>query len=217
MAHGQVSYAALTRSFPDTLIITLQERTPVARIQVSDRGVTKQLLVAKDGVVYDGINYEKELLASLPWLDGFSLRRADSGGFEPIPGMPDVAELLTTAQIQAPHLYREWLIVSLARLAEHRELVVKAQDIERIVFTAKEDYFMQLARLDHVIDATRREVAEPTLKLVNLALGSQVPVTLAKTPEELAKQQQQRQQQQGLRDGRLHFPVQPSPQRKRDL
>lgn len=213
MAHGQVSYAALTRSFPDTLIVTLQERTPVARIQVNDRGTTKQLLVAKDGVVYEGINYQKELIASLPWLDGFALRRADSGGYEPIPGMGEVADLLSTAQIQAPHLYREWLIVSLARLAEHRELLVKAQDIERIVFNAREDFFMQLARLDYVIDATRRGVDEPTLKSVNLALGSQVPVTLAKTPEEMAKQAQQ---QRGLRDA-YNFQLQPPSQRKRDL
>lgn len=212
MVHGQISYAALTRSFPDTLIVTLQERTPVARIQVNDRGANKQLLVAKDGVVYDGINYEKPLIASLPWLDGFTLRRADSGGYEPIPGMPEVAELLTTAQIQAPHLYREWLIVSLSRLNDYRELVVKAQDIDRIVFSAKDDYFMQLARLDHVIDQTRGALDEPSLQSVNLALGLQVPVTLTKSPEELAKQQQQRAQQRPL-----HFQLQPSPQRKRDL
>mgnify|MGYP001480173185 CR=1 FL=1 len=212
MAHGQVSYAALTRSFPDTLIVTLQERTPVARIQVNDRGVTKQLMVSKDGVVYEGINYDKTLVASLPWLDGFTLRRADSGGYEPIAGMVEVADLLTTAQIQAPHLYRDWLIVSLARLNDYRELIVKAQDIDRIVFSAKDDYVMQLARLDHIIDQTQAEMAEPMLQSVNLALGSQVPVTLAKSPEEIARQQQQRALQRSF-----NFQIQPSPQRKRDL
>ncbi|HEX2861149.1 MAG TPA: FtsQ-type POTRA domain-containing protein, partial [Lacunisphaera sp.] len=51
LAHGQVRVAVLTRSFPDTLVITLQERSPVARIQASEGfGQTRQLLVAKDGV-----------------------------------------------------------------------------------------------------------------------------------------------------------------------
>ena len=189
MASGQVSVAVLTRNFPDTLVVTLQERTPVARLQVADGLVQRQLLVAKDGVVYEGANYEKSLLASLPWLAGFSLRRAATGGYEPIPGMEIVSNLLTTAQLQAPHLYREWLFVSLARLAEQRELVVKAQDIPEIVFSAREDFFRQLAQLDYIIDTTRQQLTDPQLQSVNLALGPQVPVKLAVTPDELAKQQ----------------------------
>ena len=189
MASGQVSVAVLTRNFPDTLVVTLQERTPVARLQVADGLVQRQLLVAKDGVVYEGANYEKSLLASLPWLAGFSLRRAATGGYEPIPGMEIVSNLLTTAQLQAPHLYREWLFVSLERLAEQRELVVKAQDIPEIVFSAREDFFRQLAQLDYIIDTTRQQLTDPQLQSVNLALGPQVPVKLAVTPDELAKQQ----------------------------
>lgn len=214
MAHGQVRVAVLTRSFPDTLVVTLQERTPVARLQVDDgRGQPQQLLVAKDGVVYDGANYDKAMVAGLPWLAGFSLRRSAAGGYEPIPGLDQVAELLTTAQIQAPHLYREWLIVSLARLRENHELVVKAQDIPEIVFSTRDDYFRQLAQLDYIIDATRAQLGdEPALQSVNLALGPQVPVKLARTPEELARQQRQRIPQ-------FDLTLQPSTPRKsqRDL
>ncbi|MBI2510997.1 MAG: FtsQ-type POTRA domain-containing protein [Opitutae bacterium] len=189
MAVGQVRVAVLTRNFPDILRIDLQERTPVARIQVEDGLEKKQLLVAKDGVVYDGVAYDKALLASLPWLDGFRLRRADDGkSYAPIDGMKAVADLLTTAQLQAPHLYREWLFVSLARLAEHDEIAVKAQDIPEIVFSAKQDFFRQIAQLDYIIDETKRALGEPQLQSVNLALGPQVPVKLAQTPEQLAKQ-----------------------------
>jgi len=189
MAVGQVRVAVLTRNFPDTLRIDLQERTPVARIQVEDGGGKKQLLVAKDGVVYEGVNYDKALLATLPWLADFRLRRADNGpGYAPIDGMKAVADLLTTAQLQAPHLYREWLFVSLARLASHDEIAVKAQDIPEIVFSAKQDFFRQIAQLDYIIDETKRTLAEPQLLSVNLALGPQVPVRLAQTPEELARQ-----------------------------
>lgn len=213
IAHGQVRVAVLTRSFPDTLVVSLQERTPVARIQVDDgRSLPQQLLVAKDGVVYEGSAYDKSLIATLPWLAGFTLRRAADGGYEPISGMSAVSDLLTTAQIQAPHLYREWLFVSLARLPERSEIVVKAQDIDEIVFTAKEDFFRQIAQLDHIIDATRQQLAEPQLQSVNLALGPQVPVKLAQTPDELARQQKARPPQ-----FEFTLPASNSRKTKRDL
>lgn len=188
-AYGQVRVAVLTRSFPDTLVVTLQERSPVARLQASDgSGRAKQLLVARDGVVYDGLSYDNKLLASLPWLDGIRLRRAGNG-FEPVAGMSDVAGLLSTAQLQAPHLYREWLVVSLARLAENDEIVVKAQDIPEIVFSRKRDFFKQIAQLDYVVDAAR-VLPEPSLQSVNLVLEGQVPVRLQSSPDDLAKMPQ---------------------------
>ena len=185
-ANAQVRVAVLTRSFPDTLVVTLQERTPVARLQVSEGlGAPKQLLVARDGVVYAGSNYDKQMLGGLPWLDGLRLVRAGSG-YEPIDGMSDVASLLATAQLQAPHLYRSWLIVSLARLAGHDEIVVKAQNIPEIVFSRKRDFFKQIAQLDYVVDQVR-VLPEPSLQSVNLVLEGQVPVKLQNTPDELAK------------------------------
>ncbi len=185
-AHGQVRVAVVTRSFPDMLVITLQERTPVARVQVQDGlGRPKQLFVAKDGVVYEGHNYDPRMIASLPWLDGIGLVRAGHG-YAPVAGMDAVSDLLTTAQLQAAHLYRNWLIVSLARFAERNEIVVKAQDIPEIVFSTKQDFFKQIAQLDYVADMAAR-LPEPGLQKVNLGLGHQVPVQLVRTPDELAK------------------------------
>lgn len=186
LASGQVRVAVLTRNFPDTLVVTLQERTPVARVQAADsHGPAKQLLVAKDGVVYDGLNCDREMLARLPWLDGVRLVKSGNG-FEPVAGMADVSALLSTAQLQAPHLYREWLIVSLAHLAERDEIVVKAQEVPEIVFSRKRDFHKQIAQLDSVIDAAQRLETVPTLLSVNLALEGQVPVRLQGTPDELA-------------------------------
>jgi len=186
LGNGQVRSAVLTRSFPDTLVVTLLERTPVARVQAGDgSGAPKQLLVAKDGVVYDGLNYDKAMLAGLPWLDGIRLVRSGHG-FEAIPGMSDVSALLTTAQLQAPHLYRDWLIVSLAQLAARDEIVVKTQNIPEIIFSRKRDYFKQVAQLDYVIDRSLATLSEPGLKSVNLSLEGQVPVQLANPPSELA-------------------------------
>ena len=205
LTFGQVRGAVLTRNFPDTLVVTLQERSPVARVQASEGvGLTKQLLVARDGVVYEGLNYDKALLASLPWLDGVRLVKS-GGGYDPIAGMADVADLLTTAQLQAPHLYRSWLIVSLARLAEADEIMVKARDVSQIVFSRKRDYHKQVAQLDYVIDAAQ-VLPEPNLLSVNLTLEGQVPVRLTGTPEGLTAAT------------RPEFPLHP-PQRKnkRDL
>ena len=175
LASGQVRIAVLTRNFPDTLVVTLQERTPVARVQADDGTGAKQLLVAKDGVVYDGVNYDKTMLAGLPWLDGVRLTRSGRG-FEPIEGMGEVSTLLSTAQLNAPHLYRDWLIVSLARLADRDEIVIKAQDVPEIVFSRKRDYFKQIAQLSYVMDETKRVDPAPLLQSVNLSLESQVTV-----------------------------------------
>lgn len=212
MASGQVSVAVLTRNFPDTLVVNLQERTPVARLQVGDSAGARQLLVAKDGVVYDGANYDKSLVATLPWLAGFSLRRGPVAGmYEPIEGMDAVANLLTTAQLQAPNLYRSWLIVSLDRLRTHQELLVKSEEIPEIVFSAKDDFFRQIAQLDYIVDTTRTQSGQASLQSVNLALGRDVPVRFSQTPDELAKQ--------GPKAGAPVFNLQPSSPRKtkRDL
>ncbi len=185
---GQVKVAVLTRNFPDTLVVTLQERTPVARLQVTEGGDTKQLLVARDGAVYDGFNYDRQILATLPWLDKEGIRVVKtSHGYEPIANMTDVADLLAMAQMEAPHLYRGWLIVSLARLEARDEIVVKAQDIPEIVFSRKRDYRRQIAQLDYVVDKVQEGVAEPALLSVNLSLDGQVPVKMRNTPDDLAK------------------------------
>jgi cell division protein FtsQ len=181
---GQVRVAVLGRNFPDALVVTVQERTPVARIQADDGGGRpKQLVVARDGVVYDGLNYDSKMLATLPFLAGVRLVR-NGANLAPIAGMADVSALLTMAQLQAPNLYREWEIVSLAHLADRDEIVVKAQDIPEIIFTRKRDYFKQLAQLDYVVDAAHTQ-AEPALQSVNLSLDGQVTARLTSTPDEL--------------------------------
>lgn len=185
-AAGQIKVAVISRSFPDMLVVTVQERSPVARIQVQDgAGRPKQLVVASDGVVYEGFNYDKQLLASMPWLDGMKLTRAGDG-YAPIAGMDKVSRLLSTAQLQAPHLYREWLIVSLAQLAERNEIVVKSQEIPQIVFNAEEDFFRQLAQLDYVIDAARSQ-PDAALAQVSLTLGSQVAVQFDRPADQFFK------------------------------
>ena len=177
LAHGQVKAVVLTRNFPATLAINIQERSPVARVQVQvGANPPCAFLVARDGVVYDGKNYDPALLNTLPWLDGVKLVRAGDG-FAPIDGMDAVADLLVTARNQAEHLYRTFEVISLARLASDGELVVRSKDIPEITFSTRDDFFRQLARLDYVLDLARAQPDKP-LKSVNLANGLQVPVTI---------------------------------------
>ena len=187
-AQGQVRVAIVTRRFPDILAVTLQERTPVARIQAQDGfGRPKQLFVAREGIVYEGTGYDAKMVASLPWLDGIRLVR-QGNSFAPIEGMAEVADLLTTAYVDAPHLYRSWLIVSLAQLASRDEIIVKSQDVGEIIFSRKLDFYKQIAQLDSVQEEARKHT-DAALRSVNLSLAGQVPVKFERSPDELARQE----------------------------
>lgn len=175
LASGQVRSATLTRNFPATLAVTLSEHSPVARVMAQfGEEAPRMFLVAREGVVFDGVGFEPEMIATLPWLDGVKLARQGEG-FAPIAGMETASDLLAKAKLEAEHLYRTWQVVSLARLESDGEIEVRAQNVARIVFGTNEDFFRQLARLDALLDATRAKTDKP-LREINLAIGAQVPV-----------------------------------------
>lgn len=186
----QVRTANVSRTFPATLTVTISEQSPVARVMVQPRlGEPQKLLVARDGTVFDGVGFDPELLDTLPWLDGVKLVRTGDD-LEPIAGMPVVADLLAKAKLEAEHLYRDWEVVSLARLQTDNEIEVRATNVRRILFGTSEDFFRQLARLDSLLDAARAHTNQP-LREVNLAIGAHVPVAFedaALVPGEAAPQ-----------------------------
>jgi len=179
---GQVSKAVLERKFPDVLVITLQERTPVARIMalIGDAAPVS-FMVARDGMVYSGFGYDVTMINALPFIDGVKLTREGSG-FVRLEGMESVADLLGTAQASVPSLYHSFKIVSLARFALDRTLLVKSAEVEVITFGSSQDsFYRQLARLDYILGETRRQNAagqQQQIKSVNLAVGDkQVPIS----------------------------------------
>ncbi len=177
LATPQVRAVELRRDFPGTLTVALRERLPVARlaVQVGSDGGTRTLLVARDGVVYAGQGYESARLNALPFLDGVRLTHNRFGGFLPLEGMEDVADLLQAAQNAAPLLFAEWKVVNLARLALYDEIVVKTRHIPEIVLSRKIDFTQQLARLDYIADYARTQ-PEAVVQRVDLSLGGDVPV-----------------------------------------
>jgi len=185
LADPQVSAAEVVRTFPDTLRVTLSERSPVARLMAqAGTGAPQRLLVARDGVAFAGDGFDPAMVATLPWIDGMRLRRVN-GALLPIDGMKAVAELLATAKLEAENLYRRWQVVSLARLATDGELEVRTRDGLTVTFDAKEDFLRQIGRLDLLVAANQ----DPTrpLKTVNLALGSQVAVSYGTAAPTLAE------------------------------
>lgn len=178
LASGQVRTATLTRSFPSTLTVSLSERAPVARLSAQDKDETpRTLLVARDGVVYEGVGYDAAMVKTLPWLAGVKLTRAGVT-FQPIAGMEPVAELLAKAKLEAEHLYNTWKVVSLEHLESDGEIEVATKNATKITFGVTEDFFRQLANLDAILDAAAAH-PEKSLRDINLAVGSQVPVAFA--------------------------------------
>ncbi len=178
---GQVRTAVLTRKFPETLVVMLEERSPVLRLRAQvGAAAAKDWLVARDGVIYEGVGYEVTLLGTLPYLADVSLKRVQ-GRFPPIEGMDKVADLLSTAHANVPELYSGWQVVSLARFVLDGEIIVRSKDIKEITFGTREsDFFKQVAQLDLIVETGHVQADHPALS-INLAVGgSQVPVVFEK-------------------------------------
>jgi hypothetical protein len=173
LADGQVLTANLAREYPDRLVVHVTERTPVARVRVGQPGSPRDLLVAPDGVLFAGTGFDPAMVEALPWLGGLSLV-PEGKGYRKIARMDVVSRLLTDAQLAAEHLYRSWQIVSLARLESDDELEVTTKDNTTIVFSAKGEFFVQLANLDYVIE--QRAHLPPAKTRIDLSLGREVPV-----------------------------------------
>ena len=179
MENGQVLSANIERVFPSTLRATITERTPVARVkaQIDPDAPAKELIVARDGVVYEGIGYDSTIIDTLPWLDGIKLVKKGPG-FAPIPDMPEAATLISTALLRAPHLYSDWQVVSLEKLASDRQIAVRTNTGLAIIFSTTLDYVRQLGRLDTILDIVKSQGDRP-IRSIDLTLGSQVEVSYA--------------------------------------
>jgi POTRA domain-containing FtsQ-type protein len=175
LADPQVSSAAIVRNFPDKLTVRISERSPVARMMAqSGDDAPAMLLVSRDGVAFSGTGFDRAMVSTLPWIDGVRLARAGKS-YGPVEGMAAVSDLLATAKLEAEELYRTWQVISLSRLESDGYIEVHTSGGMKVVFGTKGDYLRQIARLDLLVDS----FTDPTrpIKEVNLALGSQVPVT----------------------------------------
>ena len=180
---GQVFAAELVRHFPATLSVHLAERTPVARLMAdSGAGAPREYLVARDGVVFAGQGFDPAMVKTLPWLDGVS-PVPGGPGLATIAGMDEVAEFLAHCSLDAQLLYRTWKVVSLARLTSDGLIEVRNAAGTRIVFRPKDDnLYLQLARLDTVLDTVAGAVPADQVKKIDLTFPDRAVVAIESPP-----------------------------------
>jgi len=165
---GQVKGVVVSRSFPDTLVVTVEERVPVIRIMAAiEPGRLEPLVVSRDGVVYRPINNAPAMLNALPWLDGVRLTR-EGDGFAALRGIDAVSDLLLAVQQEAPHLAAEWRVVS---MEEAPRLVVRTRTIKQIVFDSI-NVRRQLAWLDHILDQEARRPEPRAIERIDLSIAA---------------------------------------------
>ncbi len=175
LADRQVETATLARHFPDRLLVKITERTPIARVRVDlPDGGRSDVLIARDGVGFIGTGFDPAGIATLPWLSGAPLAR-DGSGFRVGADVAPLARLLADAQFAAPHLYRDWHSVSLAHLADDREIEVTVKNGLAVVFSAHGGFFLQLANLDYIAHRLARSPGVRAPR-IDLSLGRDVPV-----------------------------------------
>jgi len=197
LANPQVRIATLTRQLPDTLAVTLEERAPVARLLVQRAPAlpADELLAARDGTLYTGVNYKPATLDSLLYLADVPLRPAapNSPAYAPIEGMTTIADLIATAAANIPNLYANWRSISLERYADvrplsDRVLIVNNADNSQVIFGTdpkRDNFLTQVARLDYIMDTLAATNHAP-LRAIDLSVGQtasgvQVPITFYST------------------------------------
>lgn len=194
LSHPQVQTALLTREFPDTLIIAMEERAPVARLVVQQsENELQEYLVARDGAVFIGANYKPEILASLPYLADVNLIRTTPGSshFEPLQGIDMVYDLVNQARSNIPETYSTWRSISLKRYVDDRVLIVNTSARVQIIFGTRDGFYTQIAELDYIMDHFRNTPPDFTrgnVRIIDLSVGKttsgvQVPVTFDAPPQ----------------------------------
>jgi hypothetical protein len=152
--YAQIKSVTIRRG-ADRLDIVVQERFPVVRMAIrNESGAVRELLVDRDGYVYEGHGYDRHEIANLLYLDGVRLHRSGAG-FRRLAGIDQVDELLGLARSRFPHLARNWKVVDCRDLPLLR---VRSDDIREIVFGEPERYLAQLHQLDMVIASNRRQM-----------------------------------------------------------
>ncbi len=172
LATRQVSEAFIERERPGTLHIVLKERRPWLRAAVDNgAGGYKLYLIARDGTVFEGLDFPNELLNQLPWMNGWALHRAKdgTGNFDPVPGMDVVADLLKTARERVPQIAAQWAVVDLGQFDPRPQAslsllrIPKAGDLGQLTFVAG-DYTKPYAAGDFTKQIDRLALAAHTVQ-----------------------------------------------------
>ncbi len=176
---GQISSANVTRRFPDELIIEVKEREPILRARVpGNKGKIKEVMIARDGVVYFGEYYSRTSYQELPYLGGIRFKK-ENGHINSLHGMDIVAELLDSARLRYPSIYQSWRVVSCEHFDGLKDfsgefIKIRSRDIQEIIFTPT-DFDRQLDQLARIMKISKQKNANE-IKRIDLTMIDQVAV-----------------------------------------
>jgi hypothetical protein len=177
----QVRDASVERVLPGTLRISVTERKPWLRVATADgQGGYEIYLVARDGTVFAGQDFPEQILNQLPWMSGLALQRTRDGGFQPVPGMDQVSDLLFAARAHVPKIAAQWTVVDLSQFDPRPTTplhgsVIKIQSGNLGILTfAPTDFETQIHRLSFMAD--QLEAKPMLLHGLDFSLSNQVIV-----------------------------------------
>ncbi|MBT7651665.1 MAG: FtsQ-type POTRA domain-containing protein [Opitutae bacterium] len=153
----QISFVRVSRIFPATLKIEIQEKKPILRLCLrSKTSGEKTWLVSKDGNMYKGACYRKSSLSHLPYLDlepSLLKFKSNKKSYEKLEGIPAVAPLLEIARKEYPGFYQDWQVLSYHRPYDDDPgayVKINSKKIKELRFSPS-DYENQLRRLKFLL------------------------------------------------------------------
>ncbi|MDQ8195600.1 FtsQ-type POTRA domain-containing protein [Coraliomargarita sp. SDUM461004] len=177
-AHGQVKSASVQRLFPNALKIEVQEHEPVLRMRVMGPKERPELrIVSRAGTIYKGVGYPRATLSQLPYVVPY---RHPEGGFKPLRGIDQVADLLEVTRRTQPNFYRTWQLVSLEHYSGDPDLPgqvieVRTSMVPRIIFGFNTSFEQQLDRLAVILNYVQTR-GNPAVKRIDLSLHGSAAV-----------------------------------------
>ena len=153
----QISFVRVSRIFPATLKIEIQEKNPILRLCLRSKNKgEKTWLVSKDGNMYEGACYGKSSLSHLPYLNlepALLKYKSNKEGYEKLEGIPAVAPLLEIARKEHPGFYQDWQVLSYHRPYDDDPgayVKINSKKIKELRFSPS-DYENQLRRLKFLL------------------------------------------------------------------
>jgi len=167
---SQVESVELCRKFPNTLVITLKEHIPCAKLLLKNDSGNKLGLVDLKGNIFLPLGYDKEILKLYPTVSEISekiMRKNKIIEFD------KVSELINRVKDQYPDLYAHINNVSLKNFdpfleAKWQTVEVKIEKNLRIIFPIQKQK-IALEKLGNILHSLTPQ-QQKTLKLINVAL-----------------------------------------------
>ncbi len=173
-----VRRAEVRRVLPSRLVIQVEERRPVARLQVRRPELRNaEFLIDRSGTVFkslelsDGRVIHPQLSGTIPVLTNVSPTDIQVGRKATSPSIYQALEWLDEFQQSAAASMAEVVAVE---LSHPRRLVAHTRSGTAVTFETQ-DYVQQIRRLGVILWWAGREQRQPAT--VNLAVGQSVPVT----------------------------------------